>query len=281
MTGTDGVVLITGASSGIGRSTALYLAERGRRVVAASRARGRLAELESEASRRGLPVAGVELDVNGEAGLSEALEAIAAEHGHIEVLVNNAGYGLFGPVQTLASDELRAQMETNFFAAARLIRQVLPAMIGKGRGTIVNVSSVLGRIGTPFNGAYVSSKFALEGLSESLRHELRPLGVRVIVVEPGLFRTGFRDNQVTAAAIESEDGAPYRRYLKDYGSRHDRFSLRAKDPVRVAKVIHRAIRSRRPRFRYQVGMESRLGVLGSRLLPERVYLSLVGRAVRR
>ena len=274
------VVLITGASSGIGMSTAIYLAERGYRVIATSRVKERLADLGAEAGRRDLPIAGVQLDINSETGLSETLAAIADEHGPIDVLVNNAGYGLFGPVQTLAHDELRAQFETNVFAAVRLVRAVLPAMIRQGRGTIVNVSSILGRVGLPFHGAYASSKFALEGLSESLRTELWPLGIRVALVEPGLFRTKFPENQAAASGIDSEDGDPYRRHIEKYKDRRDDFFQRGKDPIRVARVIHRIVESRQPRLRYQVGIESRLGVLAARLLPERVFLYLLGRAFR-
>ena len=280
MTDRRDVVLITGASSGIGMSTALYMAEKGYHVIATSRVMERLADLKAEAARRRLPIAGVELDINSETGLSEKLEAIAEEHGPIDVLVNNAGYGLFGPVQTLAPDELRAQFETNVFAAVRLIRGVLPAMISQGRGTIVNVSSVVGRVGLPFHGAYASSKFALEGLSESLRTELWPHGIRVALVEPGLFRTRFPENQAAAAGIDSEDGDPYRRHIEQYKARRDGFFQRGRDPIRVAKVVHRIVESRRPRLRYQVGIESYLGVLAARLLPERVFLYLLGWASR-
>ena len=280
MTDRRDVVLITGASSGIGMSTALYMAEKGYHVIATSRVMERLADLKAEAARRRLPIAGVELDINSETGLSEKLEAIAEEHGPIDVLVNNAGYGLFGPVQTLAPDELRAQFETNVFAVVRLVRGVLPAMISQGRGTIVNVSSVVGRVGLPFHGAYASSKFALEGLSESLRTELWPHGIRVALVEPGLFRTRFPENQAAAAGIDSEDGDPYRRHIEQYKARRDGFFQRGRDPIRVAKVVHRIVESRRPRLRYQVGIESYLGVLAARLLPERVFLYLLGRASR-
>ena len=278
----QGVVLITGASSGIGMATALYMAERGFQVVATSRVKERLAGLEEEAARRHLPIAGVELDINDEAGLAETLAAIAEEHGGpVSVLVNNAGYGLFGPVQTLATDELRAQFETNVFAVARLIRAVLPGMIEQGGGTIVNVSSILGRIGTPFNGAYVSSKFALEGLSESLRTELWPLGVRVALVEPGLIRTAFPDNQAMAVGIESDDAAPYARYLRNYRSRLHGVFAHGRDPILVAKVIHGIVTSSRPRFRYPVGIDSRFGSFAARILPERAFLTLMGWATRR
>ena len=281
MTQGHGVVLITGASSGIGMATALYMAERGHRVVGTSRAKERLAGLEAEAARRDLPVFGVELDINSEAALAETLAAIVKEHGPVGVLVNNAGYGLFGPVQTLSADELRTQFETNVFAVARLIRAVLPGMIEQGGGTIVNVSSILGRIGAPFHGAYASSKFALEGLTESLRTEVWPLGVRVALVEPGLIRTAFPENQLMAADIESDDGAPYDRYVRRYRSRVRGAFERGADPVRVAKAIHGIVRSRRPRLRYPVGPDSRLGSLGARLLPEGVFLGLLGWAVRR
>ena len=276
-----GVVLVTGASSGIGMATALYMAERGYRVVGTSRAKGRLAELETEAAGRGLPIAGVELDINSEAGLAETLGSIAKEHGPVSVLVNNAGYGLFGPVQTLSAGEMRSLFETNVFAVARLIRAVLPGMIEQGGGTIVNVSSILGRIGAPFHGAYASSKFALEGLTESLRTEVWPLGVRVVLVEPGLFRTAFPENQLMTADIESDDGAPYDRYVRAYRSRVRRAFNRGGDPILVAKAIYGIVRSRRPRLRYPVGIDSRAGSLAARVLPERVFLSLLGWATRR
>ena len=276
-----GVVLITGASSGIGMATALYMAERGYRVVGTSREKARLAGLESEAGRRGLAVAGVELDINDEAGLPDALAAVVEQHGPIDVLVNNAGYGLFGPVQTLGADELRAQFETNVFAVVRLMRAVLPGMIERGGGTIVNVSSILGRIGAPFHGAYASSKFALEGLTESLRTEVWPLGVRVALVEPGLINTAFPENQLVAADMGSDDGAPYARYVQAYRNRARGAFERGRDPVLVARAIHGIVRARRPRFRYPVGIDSRFGSLAARVLPERVFLSVLGWATRR
>ena len=250
-------------------------------MVGTSRAKERLAGLEAEAAQRNLPVAGIQLDINSDAGLEEALASIAETHGPIGVLVNNAGYGLFGPVQTLSTKELNALFETNVFAVARLTRAVLPGMIEQGGGTIVNVSSILGRIGAPFHGAYASSKFALEGLTESLRTEVWPLGVRVVLVEPGLISTAFPENQHMAADIESGDGAPYDRYVRAYQSRVRGAFERARDPVLVARVIHGVVRSRRPRLRYPVGIDSRFGSLAARVLPEGVFLSLLGWATRR
>ncbi len=273
-------VLITGASSGLGLATALYLAEKGYFVVGTSRSPERLARLRDEASKRQLPVTALELDINSDDAVGEVLPRILSEHGSIDVLVNNAGYGLWGPVESVSVEELRTQFETNLFAPFRLIKAVLPTMVEKGKGTIINVSSVLGRIATPFNGAYASSKFALEGLSESLRVELWPFGVRVAVVEPGLFRTGFQRNQVIAARAHSED-LPYRPYVAKYESRHGAYDRFASDPIKVARVIHKIVRSRRPAFRYPVGPDARLGILGARILPERVLQTLLSRATLR
>ena len=270
-------ILITGASSGIGLATALYLAEKGYEVIGTSRSMARLAGLRDEAASRGVAVATVELDINTDEGVEGALPRIIDEHGAIDVLVNNAGYGLWGPVESLSMEELRSQFETNLFAAVRLIKAVLPEMAKRGRGTIINVSSVLGRMGTPFNGAYVSTKFALEGLSESLRAELWPLGIHVALVEPGVFRTNFQANQVIAARAHSSD-LPYHPYVQMYRERSGRFSKFYADPVKVAKVVHKIVRSRRPRFRYPVGPDARLGMLATRLMPEGIFQALLRRA---
>ena len=235
-------VLITGASSGIGRATALYLAERGYTVIATSRVNSRLDDLRAEATHRGASVISVELDINSEDSVAFTVPELIERHGAIDALVNNAGFGLWGPVEALSTDELRSQFETNFFAAVRMMQAVLPAMIEQRSGTIVNISSVLGRLGTPFNGAYVSSKFALEGISESLKTEVQPFGVRVAMVEPGLFRTSFPDNSVRGEAADAESSA-YSPYIRRQSENHDLFELLGGDPVRVAKVVHKVITS--------------------------------------
>lgn len=270
-------VLITGASSGIGMATALHLAEKGYSVIGTSRSMERLAALQDEVANRGLVVAAVELDINSDSGVDDALPGIVEEHGAIDVLVNNAGYGLWGPVQSLSTEELRAQFETNVFATVRLVRAVLPGMAELGRGTIVNVGSVLGRLATPFNGAYSASKFALEGVSESLRAELWPLGVRVAIVEPGGFRTRFQENQVVAEGAHDSD-QPYYPYVQTYTERREKTDRFSGDPIKVARVIHKIVRSRRPRFRYPVGPDARLAMLAARLMPEGLFQALLRRA---
>lgn len=272
-------VLITGASSGIGKATALHLAERGYDVIGTSRIAARLAGLEAEASARGLRMSGVEMDINSDGGVAEVMARLIDEHEGIDALVNNAGYGLWGPVELLSVDELKAQFETNFFATVRLIKTVLPGMVERGSGKIINVSSVEGRLATPFNGAYAASKFALEGMSEALRTEVRPFGVFVAVVQPGLFRTEFQNNQVVAEGVGSNgDSSHYAPYIDAYRAKHGRYEWLVSDPIGVARVIHKIVRSRRPAFRHPVGIEARLGMLGARLIPEQIFQALVSRA---
>ena len=269
-------VLITGASSGIGKVTCLYLAERGYAVIGTSRSIARLSELQRLASEKALPITAVELDINSDEAVDRALPELRDNHGPIDALVNNAGYILWGPLETLPIAEIKALFETNFFAAARLIKGVLPGMVERRQGTIVNISSIAGRFATPLTGAYAASKFALEGLSEALRTELWPLGIRVAVVEPGLLRTNLHESQVEFDE-ELNKVPAYIPYVDNYRARHARYFRLAGDPVKVAKVIHKIVRSRRPAFRHPVGPEARLGMLGARLLPERVFQALLSR----
>ena len=269
-------VLITGASSGIGKVTCLYLAERGYAVIGTSRSIARLSELQRLASDKALPITAVELDINTDEAIDRALPKLIDEHGPIEVLINNAGYSLWGPLETLPIAEIKALFETNLFAAVRLIKGVLPGMVQQRQGTIINISSVEGRLATPLTSAYAASKFALEGLSEALRTELWPLGIRVAVVEPGLFRTGLQESQVEFDEALTNFPA-YIPSVESYKARHARFERLAGNPVKVAKVIHKIVRANHPAFRHPVGPEARMGMLGARLLPERLFQALLSR----
>lgn len=266
--------LITGASSGIGKAAALYLAERGFSVFATSRSAARLHDVCSQAAERHLDIIPVELDINSDDAVARAVPELIAQHGAIDALVNNAGFGLWGPVEALSVPELKAQFETNFFAAVRMTHAVLPAMIERRSGVIINISSVLGRMGTPFNGAYVSSKFALEGISESLKTELAPFGVHVALIEPGLFRTNFPANAVRARAT-ADDRSPYAPYIARYRESHDLFQRFGGDPERVAKLIYKLSVSPAPPFRNPIGLDARAGTLGARLLPQAIYWRLL------
>lgn len=270
-------VLITGASAGIGKVTCLYLAEKGYNVIGTSRASSRLGDLYSEADQRGVTVHGLELDINSDAEVQRVMPKVFNQFGEIHALVNNAGYGLWGPLEIVSIDEMKTLFETNVFAVLRMTQVVLPAMIERRAGKIVNISSVLGRLATPFNGAYASSKYALEGLSESMNHEVSPFGVHVALVEPGLFETEFQRSQVRAQRADDPNLA-YAPYVQRYNDRHQTFDKLASDPVKVAKVIHKIIRSRRPALRHPVGLESHAGIMGTRLLPGRLFQWMLGRA---
>ena len=270
-------MLITGASAGIGKITCLYLAEKGYNVIGTSRASSRLGDLYSEADQRGVTVHGLVLDINSDAEVQRVMPEVFNQFGEIHALVNNAGYGLWGPLEIVSIDEMKTLFETNVFAVLRMTQVVLPAMIERRAGKIVNISSVLGRLATPFNGAYASSKYALEGLSESMNHEVSPFGVHVALVEPGLFETEFQRNQVRAQRADDPNLA-YAPYVQRYNDRHQTFDKLASDSVKVAKVIHKIIRSRRPALRHPVGLESHVGIMGTRLLPGRLFQWMLGRA---
>jgi short-subunit dehydrogenase len=273
-------VLITGASSGIGKVTCLYLAEKGYNVIGTSRSSSRLGDLYSEADQRGVIVHGLELDINSDSEVQRVMPEVFNQYGDIHALVNNAGYGLWGPIESLSIDEMRAQFETNVFAVLRMTQAVLPGMIERRAGKIINISSVLGRLATPFNGAYAASKFALEGMSEALSTEVSPFGVHVALVEPGLFETEFQRNQVHSRRADDPDMA-YAPYIKRYNARHKTFDKMSSNPIKVSKVIHKIIRSRRPSLRHPVGLDSRAGIMGARILPGRLFHWMLGRATMR
>ena len=270
-------VLITGASSGIGKSTALYLAQRGYTVVGTSRSAERLADVQAQAAESGHPITALELDINSDEAVARDLPPVIAKLGSLDALINSAAYGLWGPVESLTLSEVRDQFEVNFFTPLRMIKAVLPRMVRQGSGTVINISSVEGRLATPFNGAYASSKFALEGLSEAMRTELWPFGIRVVVVQPGLFKTNFQQNQIVGQATDVP-GSIYEPYLARYRERHYRFERLSSDPIKVARAIHKILRKKKPAFRHPVGKEARLGMLGARLMPERAFQAMVSRS---
>ena len=262
-------VLITGTSSGIGEAAALYLAGRGHRVFATSRSLERLRTLEQRAESASLPISIFELDVNEPESVALQVPAILEQAGTLDALVNNAGYGLRGCLEDLEIEEVRAQFETNLFAVLRMSQAVLPHMRARKQGTIINVGSVSANIGSPAGGAYASSKAALRSLNAVLRIEVHRFGVRVAIIEPGLFRSNFQHNQVVGRRVAAAD-SPYRSYEERVTRRISRFHRRGGDPVRVAKLIERIMLSRRVRPRYSVGIEAGLGVMAARLLPDGV-----------
>jgi NAD(P)-dependent dehydrogenase (short-subunit alcohol dehydrogenase family) len=262
------VALVTGASSGIGAATARRLASLGFVVYGAARRIERLAANDDDGMRA------LALDVSDEASRREAIDTIMAETGRLDVLVNNAGYGSYGAVEEVSAGEARAQFDVNVFGAAELIKLVLPQMRARGSGTIVNVSSMGGRIYTPFGGWYHASKHALEGLSDCLRLEVAPFGVRVVLIEPGAIRTEWG----TIAArrlLDASAGGPYaaraRRTAANLAGGSSPGTLLASPPDVVADAVAKAVTARRPRSRYPVGIGAKPLLLLRAVLPDRVF----------
>jgi NAD(P)-dependent dehydrogenase (short-subunit alcohol dehydrogenase family) len=240
------VVLITGATAGIGRTTALHLARAGYRVIATGR---RVAEL--EALRAEAPaIMTTTLDVTSADSIAAAVaevDRLTVGHG-VDVLVNNAGFGLLGPLTEISDAELRRQYDTNVFGLMAVTRAFVPAMRARGRGRIVNVSSMGGKLTIPFMGAYNSTKYALESLSDALRLELAAFGVDVVLIEPGAIHTNFGDTAI--APIGQFAASPYAAALARAERLRARMESTAVGPEVVARAIHKAISRRRPAARY-------------------------------
>jgi short-subunit dehydrogenase len=244
------IVLVTGASSGIGRHAALALAARGHRVFAAAR---RLSALESLAKEaRSGAIVPLALDVDDAASISAAVaEVFRATDGHgVDVLVNNAGFATAGALAELSDANLRAQFETNVFGLMALTRALLPKMFERRAGRIINVSSVSGRVPAPMLGAYHATKYALEALSDALRMELHPFGIDVVVVEPGTIKTEFAQRATTEATRARASETRYRAIYDELDTFASRFDKLAASPEHVVRAIDRAVHARRPKSRY-------------------------------
>ena len=271
-------VLITGCSSGIGRATAERLARSGWTVYASARRLDSIAELGAAGCRL------LELDVTDEGSMRAAVEAVEAAEGAVGALVNNAGYSLSGALETVPLDEARRQLETNVLGLVRLSQLVLPGMRAQGRGRIVNVGSMGGRLTFPGAGWYHASKHAVEALSDALRFEVRGFGIDVVVIEPGLIRTGFADAAVGTIAERSEDPVgPYDGFNQAVAAatagayRNTIARTFGGGPEVVARTIERALSARRPRTRYRVTGSALLFIGLRRALPDRLWDAMIGR----
>ena len=251
------IALVTGSSSGIGFETALLLARNGFNTYASVRNLGKSKNITQLANREKLPLQVVQLDVNDDRSVKEAIDKVV-ENQRIDVLVNNAGYGLLGALEDLSIEETKAQFETNFFGVVRVTQQVLPIMRKQNNGTIVNVSSVGGRIGIPGLSAYHSTKIALEGLSESISYELEPFGIRVVLIEPGVIRTNIMNSSVLAKKAQ-DPKSPYfssiQQLERSFKSAMENTSA-SSPPEEVAKVVLQAVTSQSPKLRYAVGNDA-------------------------
>jgi NAD(P)-dependent dehydrogenase (short-subunit alcohol dehydrogenase family) len=246
------IALVTGSSSGIGFETALLLSRNGFYTYASMRNLEKSRTITEIADKENLPLQVVQLDVNDDISVRNAINKIGVEKGRVDVLVNNAGYGLFSSIEDVTLDQIKKQFETNFFGVIRLTKEVLPAMRKNRQGTIVNVSSAVGKVGLPLSSPYVATKFALEGLSESMRYELNELGINIVIVEPGVILTNALRNAETAVYATSDYADLNGRIMKAFEVLMDNSS----PPILVAEVILKAITTNEPEVRYLVGTDA-------------------------
>ena len=261
-----GPVLITGTSSGIGRAVAERLARGGHVVYATARRPESISDLAAAGCRL------LACDVTDEESMSAAVTAVQAEHGQVGTLVNNAGYGEYGPVEEVSLDRVRREFETNVFGLARMCQLVLPGMRAAGRGRVINVSSMGGRLTFPGGGYYHASKHAVEALSDALRFETRPFGISVAVIEPGIISTGFQE--IASETLAGAADGPYarlQRVVQERMERTYRNKLMTARPEVVAATIERAATTPRPRTRYVVTPAAHVIVGMRRYLPDRAF----------
>ncbi|MBW4210730.1 oxidoreductase [Enterobacter asburiae] len=264
--------LVTGASSGMGKVIALRLIQDGYQVYAAARSVEKMNDLAQLGARP------LRMDISRDEDILAAVETIASQTGGVDVLVNNAGFGLYGPVEEIGIDEARYQFEVNVFGAARLTQLLLPTMRARRSGYIINITSIGGKIYTPLGAWYHATKHALEGWSDCLRLEVAEFGIKVVIVEPGLIETGFGD-VVSGNFVKRSASGPYGHLVGNVANsvKNAYGNGRGSDPKVIADVVARAVKSPHPRTRYAAGKYARMLIgmrvwLGDRLF-DRIILS--------
>ncbi len=263
------VIIITGASAGIGEATARRLARGGAKVVITARRPDRLEALARAIDPSGARVLAVAGDITSDTDRRKLVEATLQKFGRIDGLVNNAGYGTRGPVEIAPIDVIRKNYETNVFALIALTQLVLPAMRERGSGCIVNIGSVAGRIARPLSSIYDSTKHALEALTDGLRGELKPFGVRVTLIRPGFILTEFVDAANAASTEVIENAGPYAPYLGGFRVGYDRLRHIAGTPDDIARLVERALASDNPAPRYSGPLHAKVFLFLKWLLPDR------------
>jgi len=258
------VVLITGASSGLGKAIANHLHSLGYIVYGTSRKK-----MKPEEGWNPLV-----MDVTIRESVNKAVASVLEAQGHIDVLINNAGFGLTGPAEFFTDEEIYRQLDTNFFGTVRVCQAVLPSMRQQKNGTIINISSIGGIAGLPFQSFYSASKFAVEGFSEALMQEVRPFGIRVVLVEPGDFRTSFTANR--QPSIRLFTGDIYTDMFRKTAAIFEDDERNGCHPEKIARAVARILRKKSPSFRYPVGKTDQLLFIVLRhILPGNVYLKIL------
>ena len=274
------VALITGTSSGFGMLTAISLAKRGYLVVATMRDLSRKEAIMRLAAEAGITdqLRYIRLDVTDPDSVTDAMDEILRQYGRIDMLVNNAGFAVGGFIEEVPMADWRRQIETNLFGLIEVTRAVLPVMRKQRSGFIINISSVSGLSGFPGYAPYATSKFAVEGFTESLRHEMSPFGIKAVLVEPGAYRTPIWNKGI--GEIRQQEQSPYSKQLKAVLRYSRRTGETAPDPQEVADLIARIGRMRSPRLRYALGKGSRLLIIGKALLPWKWFEWIIARGLK-
>ena len=250
------VAVVTGSSSGIGYETSLLLARNQIKTYATMRNMSKSDGLIKIASEENLPLNVAQLDVNDDLSVNKAIDKIVKDNDRIDILVNNAGYDLFGPLEESSLEEIKQQFETNFFGVIRTTKAVIPTMRKQGKGTIINVSSVGGKVGLlPFLTAYHASKFAIEGFTESLRQELDDFNINIILIEPGYVSSGFLDNSKYAKGFDSNK-SPYAKKVEQVFQGFESITAYSSHPSKVAQTILDVLNSPNPELRNPVGKDA-------------------------
>ena len=249
------VAIVTGSSSGIGLETALHLAKNGFKTYATMRNLGKSDKIKSQSEN--LPIEIIQLDVTDDASVKHAINTIVQKEGRIDVLVNNAGYALLGSVEDTSSEEVKAQFDTNVFGVYRTIREVLPTMRKQKSGRIITISSIAGFTGMPIMSSYAATKFAVEGLTESLRHEVSPFGIHACVIEPGAIKTGIMET--TPYAKKSMENSAYAGQSQMLGKVFEEMMKNhSSHPSVVAEAVLQAATSENPETRYTAGEDAKM-----------------------
>ncbi len=266
-------VLVTGCSSGIGLATCHVLSRNNFMTYGTVRNLSKAKKIQDLMNRENLSLKILRLDVNDNQSIKLAIKKILNDTGRIDVLINNAGYGMFGPIEEITIQEIKKQFETNFFGAIRLIKAIVPIMRKQGNGTIVNISSMVGRFAVPLNSAYVSSKFAVEGLSESISFELKEFGIRVIVIEPGVVKSDFFHKlKVKGMNLES----PYHELMERRVNFLDKAMKNSlTSSYDVAGTILDALNSKDPKFRYVIGNDATNSLRMRNSLSDREFMEWI------